>query len=178
MRTFFGLPLTTVCAREIADWRDRQLALDARPVPPANFHITLAFIGELRGDALERLCLAVDQWQGDHLPAGDTLTLDRVGYWQKTGIYWLGPSAWPDSLSRLASKLRGLASASGARRDRNRFQPHITLFRHCRTPPPAPASRSAIELTYDHFTLFESRQGRKGVSYHPLQDWELLPPVG
>ena len=47
MRVFFGLELDASTTLAIADWRDRQLACAGRPVPPANFHITLAFIGEL-----------------------------------------------------------------------------------------------------------------------------------
>jgi 2'-5' RNA ligase len=176
MRTFFALELPAGLVLQLADWRDRQLGGCGRPVPPANFHITLAFVGKLSGGALERLQLAVDSWLAGEPARGDTLLLDRVGYWPRPGIYWLGPGDWPDSLAGLAAKLRRLGSAAGAPRDRSSFAPHVTLFRNCEGAPAAPAQLPAFSFSYSHFTLFESRQGRSGVSYHPLRQWELAAP--
>jgi len=174
MRTFLALELPGETAMQIADWRDRQFGPVGRAVPPANFHITLAFIGELSEGRLERLCLATDEWLAGVGLAGGKLLLNCTGYWPKPGIYWLGPDEWPEALSQLAGKLRQLATKAGARRDRSSFRPHVTLFRNCSTAPPVTAP--AISLPYSHFTLFESRQGKAWVSYHPLQNWELSPP--
>lgn len=173
MRVFFGLALDGATALQVATWRERQLACVGTAVPPANFHITLAFIGALDEPAIERLCLSVDNWLAQTALSGATLQLDTTGYWPKPGIFWLGPADWPEQLTRLAQKLNSLGSAAGARRDRNPFQPHITLYRHCDIPPPAPASPPSIALRYAAFALFESRQGKRGVSYHILQDWTL-----
>jgi 2'-5' RNA ligase len=173
MRVFFGLELEPTTSLQIADWRDRQLACAGTPVPPANFHITLAFIGALDDHSIERLCLSVDDWLTQKATRGAALQLACTGYWHKPGIYWLGPSNWPEQLTRLAQKLNNLGSAAGAKRDRNRFQPHITLFRQCSAPPPAPMQVPTINMNYTHFVLFESRQGKRGVSYHVLQDWEF-----
>ncbi|MCB1848123.1 MAG: RNA 2',3'-cyclic phosphodiesterase [Halieaceae bacterium] len=178
MRTFFALELPAGLILQLADWRDRQLAGCGRAVPPANFHITLAFTGSLSSGALERLQLAVDSWLAGDPPRGDELLLDRIGYWSRPGIYWLGPGTWPDSLARLAGKLRQLGSAAGAPRDRNPFAPHVTLFRNCEGAPPAPARLPVFSFHYSHFTLFESRQGKSGVTYHPLRQWELAPAGG
>jgi len=173
MRVFFGLELEAGTKLQIAAWRDRQWSCAASPVPPANFHITLAFAGPLGDSAIERLCRAVDAWPGKARVRGATLTLDRTGFWHKPGICWLGPGVWPDDLGSLAQKLGSLASAAGAKRDRNPFLPHITLFRQCVAAPPPPIAMPAIALSYQRFALFESRQGRQGVSYHVLQDWSL-----
>jgi 2'-5' RNA ligase len=177
MRTFFGLELPADVAVQIADWRDRQFGhASGRPIPPANFHITLAFIGELAPGPLERLCERVDIETERNLIQGGQVELDITGYWSKPGVYWLGANAWPAPLSSLAQKLRHLATGAGARRDRNPFLPHVTLFRNCVAAPTAPAQPPAFRASYLHFTLFESRQGKTGVSYHPLQQWELPPP--
>jgi RNA 2',3'-cyclic 3'-phosphodiesterase len=173
MRVFFGIELDATTALQVADWRDRQVACTGQMVPPANFHITLAFIGPLSEPAIERLCLAVAEWLPRSAVTGATLHLDRTGYWHKPGIYWLGPTTWPEHLTRLAQKLNHLASAVGAKRDRNPFQPHITLYRRCTAAPPATHLPPSIDMTYRHCALFESRQGKQGVSYHVLQDWEL-----
>ena len=176
MRVFFGLELDAKSALQIADWRDRQFNLAGRPVPPANFHVTLAFVGEISESALERLCLSVDKWLEQDSVRGGRFELEYTGYWHKPGIYWLGPAACPEQLSRLAGKLAGLATKAGGKRDRSNFQPHITLFRRCNAAPPAPAVIPRITLAYKHFALFESRQGKRGVSYHPLQYWHLGAP--
>jgi 2'-5' RNA ligase len=145
----------------------------ARPVAMANFHITLAFVGEIGEQALERLCLAVDGWPLPQRPEAGRLRLDSVGFWPRPGIYWLGPGSCPAALQELASKLRGTASRAGARRERKPFQPHVTLYRNCQTPPPHPPRLPTIDVAFGDFTLFESRQGRNGVSYHPMASWQL-----
>ena len=65
---------------------------------------------------------------------------------------------------------------AGGKKDRNRFQPHISLYRGCKQAPAAPAVAPDFSLSYDHLTLFESRQGRRGVSYHPVAEWPLRTP--
>ena len=177
MRVFFALEPDTATAIRVATWRDRQLSGTGTPVPLANFHITLTFVGAVNDQALERLCLSVDEWTSRAALTGATLTFDHTGFWPKPGIYWLGAQNWPEQLTRLAQKLANLAGAVGAKRDRKPFQPHITLYRNCLEAPPAPARPPLIKLDYRHFSLFESRAGKSGVSYHPLQDWELLRPA-
>ena len=178
MRLFFGLELTPTTSLQIADWRDRQLVCTGAQVPAANFHITLAFLGTINDQDIESLCLSVDEWLAHNALRGAALELDCTGYWQKQGIYWLGPEKWPEELSQLAQKLATLGSAAGAKRDRNRFQPHITLFRQCSAAPPAPLQAPSIDMRYSGFALFESRQGKRGVSYHVLQDWTLRDVSG
>ena len=155
----------------LAAWRDRSIQCDGRPVPIANFHMTLAFLGDLQPARLDPLLDAADRQLEAQMSSDRSMTIDQVGYWPKPGIYWAGPSAWPDAVSQLADALRGLVVQFGARRERTAFQPHITLFRRCQTPPAAPSVAPAIELAAGSVALFESRQGREGVSYQPLAEW-------
>lgn len=157
----------------IDSWRQRQFSSEARPVPAANFHVTLAFAGEFSEPQVERLCLDVDAWLERKPQGPGVLQLDQTGYWSNPGIYWLGASVPPDALVTLADKLRSLVSRAGARRERKTFVPHITLFRRCLYPPPAPAKPPDFSLRYRQFGLYQSRQGKSGVSYHLLQDWAL-----
>ncbi|MEQ9465745.1 MAG: hypothetical protein RJQ10_18940, partial [Haliea sp.] len=69
--------------------------------------------------------------------------------------------------------LQHLGGQVGARLEKKPFAPHVTLYRGCTEPPPAPAAPPAIALAYDHFTLFESHKGRQGVSYHAVEHWPL-----
>ena len=173
MRLFFGLDLDADAALEISSWCDQQLICDGNPVSSANFHLTLAFLGNLDNSTLERLCQSVDQWLADGPDYADTLTLDCTGYWQNTGIHWLGPTSWPTSLDTMARKLRSLGTGVGAKLDRKKFRPHVTLHRRCIVVPAPPAVAPKIEFAYAHLCLFESIQGRNGVSYRILEDWPL-----
>ncbi len=174
MRLFFALELDSRCAVAITDWRDRQLPGFGRPVPVANLHITLAFLGEIGHQRLERLCDGVDDYLHRSPGEAGALELDQVGYWPKPHILWLGPSRWPDSLDRLAAGLARVGTVEGGRRKRGSFQPHVTLCRGCEAAPAAPASPPRFRLQYRDFALMESRQGRAGVSYEPVAHWRLL----
>jgi len=173
MRVFFGLELSSNTILEIANWRDRELQCGGRPVPPENFHITLAFVGEVRAKNLESLLADTDQQLANGSPGNCALQLDQVGYWHKPGIFWLGSTTPPAAIKTLAKKLRSLASAHGGRLEKKTFQPHVTLYRRCETPPPAPPTIPHLTLSWEHFTLFESVQGRQGVHYRALEHWTL-----
>ncbi|QIB66478.1 RNA 2',3'-cyclic phosphodiesterase [Kineobactrum salinum] len=173
MCVFFGLELDSDTKRAVADWRDRYGLAHGQPVPADNFHLTLAFVGEVDHRHLETLTQAVDQWASGYTVGAGRLVLDQAGYWQKQRIYWLGPEQPQLELARLAVKLQNLAGPAGARRQRKLFVPHVTLFRSCAEPPPAPVVAPRIDVHYQHFTLFETLQGRQGVSYRALQHWPL-----
>jgi 2'-5' RNA ligase len=175
VRLFFALQPDQQTAMRIASWRDRQFSQPGRPVPPANLHVTLAFIGEVQPRSLEALCSDVDQWCEKAMPGGGSFQLDQTGYWHRPGIYWLGPSHWPDSLQDLAEGLRTIAVRSGGKRERKRFQPHVTLFRGCEIAPPAPSALPRLPFEYSDFCLYESIQGRRGVTYQALAHWALSP---
>lgn len=174
MRLFFGIGLPGDTALKVADWRDRQFPPLGRPVPVGNFHITLAFIGELPQRSLEGLCEDVERRLEQHPLRGGQMRLDQTGYWPRPGICWLGPSTCPTELKALATLLKNTAVAAGGRRERRRYQPHITLFRSCESPPPAPTVPADFRLAWDSFALYESRQGRQGVHYQAVAEWRLL----
>ena len=173
MRLFFALEIPGELALQIADWRQRQLPAAGREVPPANFHITLAFLGNVEEQRLEQLCAQTDQLLQRQGHAPGQLHLNQVGYWPRPGIYWLGPSDWPMQLDQLASALAKRGNTIGARHKRSNYRPHLTLFRGCQDAPPAPTLPADFQFEYKAFVLMESRQGRQGVSYNPVAEWLL-----
>jgi 2'-5' RNA ligase len=177
MRLFFGLGLDQQAALALDSWRSRQLLCDGRPVPAANFHLTLAFIGELAPAKLDSLSAAADELVASVEQGPGSILIDQLGYWPRPGILWAGPSRWPQELARLAGALQQLAQRYGARRDKRAFQPHVTLFRNCQSPPTAPPAPPAVRVDCDCLSLYESRQQRSGVSYQSLIDWPLAPPA-
>ena len=76
-------------------------------------------------------------------------------------------------LLTLAAVLQQSAMTVGARRERRPYRPHLTLFRRCDTPPPAPTEPPAFELSWTGFNLYESLQGRQGVHYRAIAGWSL-----
>ena len=170
MRLFFGLAAPPEAAVAIADWRDRRFPASGRPVSTANLHITLAFLGEVSERRLERLCSAVDALAPDGPLA---LELNQVGYWPRTAICWLGPRQWPVAMDKLAARLGAIGAAQGGMRTRRRYTPHITLYRGCESPPPAPLEEPAFSLAFDHFHLYASHREANGVAYRELESWDL-----
>lgn len=175
MRLFFALVPPAELAAEIASWRLRYLSADGREVPVANLHITLAFLGEISPHRLEQLCCNTDELLAKEDPRLQALTLDETGYWPKPGILWLGPSRWPDSLTRLAGQLQTRGAAAGGRGKAGAYRPHITLFRGCERPPPAALARPDLCFPCADLALLESRNGRRGVQYRDVANWQLGP---
>ena len=178
MRIFFALDLTPEAKLKIANWRDRSfrdLAVGgtARSVPGGYFHVTLAFVGEVAESKLESLCNSVEQSVGCKSIELGEISFNELGYWSRQGILWLGSKNGPVQLQRLADRLKELSARAGGRRRRKVFRPHITLFRRCTLPPPPSLEPPDFTLQFREFTLFESRQGKRGVSYHALQHWPL-----
>jgi 2'-5' RNA ligase len=57
------------------------------------------------------------------------LTLDRMGYWHRSGIRWLGPRKTPRALSIAVQRLSNQLRALGYRADGRGFKAHVTLAR-------------------------------------------------
>ncbi|MBA2592369.1 MAG: RNA 2',3'-cyclic phosphodiesterase [Gammaproteobacteria bacterium] len=140
-----------------------------RPVPRANWHITLAFLGSLDGETrrcVEHMAAAV------RVPAFD-LGLDRVGFWPRPGgILWLGSSGPPEALGRLVAHLCDGISICGVERDRRHFHAHLTLMRRVeravRVDLPTPLCWPVAD-----FVLCESVTDPGGARYRVLARWAL-----
>ena len=61
-----------------------------------------------------------------------TLTLDRVGYWPRSGILWLGSRKTPRSFNIAVQRLSTELRALGFRADERGFKAHVTLARDVR----------------------------------------------
>lgn len=172
MRVFFALPIPETTILEIAAWRDKMLLPQTNWIPLANFHITLAFLGQVSPTDLERLCANCSELVARRIFKAGELTINQTGYWSKPGILWLGPSEWPDTLSALNIALSQLGRQFRCRTDKKLYQPHITLARQALAPA-KPLVEPNISLHFDSFSLYESRNGASGVHYHLLDEWPL-----
>lgn len=109
----------------------RQLQLEGRPIPAAKLHITLAFLGQQPVSVLPALQTILTRLQGPEM----TLTLDRIGYFKRPRIAWVGMQQVPDALAALQQDLESLlAQQAIAYTPSTTFKPHVTLVRDAAAP--------------------------------------------
>jgi RNA 2',3'-cyclic 3'-phosphodiesterase len=137
MRLFVGLAppaavlddLDAVCAplrpaREDLRWTSREL-----------WHITLAFLGEVSEESLDRLVPRLERAARRHLVFG--LSLAGAGAFPsqtRANVLWSGLSGDRKALGELAMSVSAGARRAGAPPpDGRRYRPHVTLAR-CRVP--------------------------------------------
>lgn len=141
---------------------------DGRPVPPENFHVTLAFLGQQPGDLLDDItAVARDILVGD---LKLELELDKLGYWPKPRVVWLGSSGKSRSLDSLAASLWAGLEGLGVAPDKRALYPHITLCRKARRPPPLNLSRTLVWRA-DNFVLVQSVTAERGAQYTVLEQF-------
>lgn len=141
---------------------------DGRPVPPENFHVTLAFLGQQPGDLLDDItAVARDILVGD---LKLELELDKLGYWPKPRVVWLGSSGKSRSLDSLAASLWAGLERLGVAPDKRALYPHITLCRKARRPPPLNLSRTLVWRA-DNFVLVQSVTAERGAQYTVLEQF-------
>jgi len=153
--------------------RERDLAAAAcrgRPVAPDNLHITLVFLGA--SDGPQRAC--AERAAGEVKAPAFRLMLERVGYWSRPRVVWLGSDGVPASLSALVGALQQGLAGCGYTLEERPFRPHITLLRKV---PPRPRFKprldEPVEWPVTHFHLVESVTRSTGAEYRLVATWPL-----
>lgn len=139
-------------------------ASGGRPVAPANYHVTLAFLGSVPNEALPAIVAAVE---GLAAPAV-TLRLDTLGAFPAAGVLWLGAATGPPELAALAAGIRDLMTGLGLRPDEKPFQPHVTIARHVPRRPrlaALPALADPVAWPVRDFALVDSVTDPAGARY-------------
>ncbi|WDM61181.1 RNA 2',3'-cyclic phosphodiesterase [Pseudomonas sp. NEEL19] len=168
-RLFFALPVSDVQRRALAQFRRGLNLRSGKPVPAANFHVTLLFLGDVDAALVPAICATVDQLA---LPGRvPRLTLDRLQVWQRSSALVLEAQQVPAALMRLVYGLQQALLPFAGQADKRDYRPHLTLARDYRGDLPEAGSASAFFIGAPHFTLYESRKG----AYWPLAQWPLAP---
>lgn len=166
-RLFFAVDCTPTQRRAIAQWRS-ELGMDnGRPVPSANFHLTLMFLGTAGTAQLPAILAAAAAVKVPGEPL--TVALDRLEVWRPAKALVLAPSETPVALRQLVYALQQALLPLGFAEAPREYRPHLTLFRDFHGPVPEALEAPQFNLKVRHFTLFESRRGR----YWPLAHWPL-----
>lgn len=165
MRLFFALWPDPNVTRQLTQMA-RRLNLDSRsrPVDPKNYHVTLAFVGEVP-DAR----LAVLQQIGRSLRvARFAFKCDSIEFWQGSQVVVAVVRATPPGLLDLWAKLNDAIGLS-----RERLRAHVTLARKV-TQAPVPQAMSPVEWQATDFSLIRSDTGGVESAYTVLDTWSLL----
>lgn len=143
-----------------------------RRVPPADWHVTLCFLGAVPDSLLTALQASAGRL---HAPPF-ALRFERVRYWRQARVLALLGDCPPEAAA-LAAALRALARELGLAPDDKPLQPHITLVRGLRGSAWQGQRESALELLLPatRFELAESVEHAvaPAARYRSLAAWPL-----
>jgi RNA 2',3'-cyclic 3'-phosphodiesterase len=169
LRLFFALwPDEPTLAASEALGREAALSSGGRAMPPQNIHVTLAFLGSQPAARVEHIANVAGGIDGETFD----LVLDRIGFWRKSGIAWLGSGIVPASLTALHRGLATGLSTLDIRLEDRAFHPHVTLARNATTPVSS-VVRPPIVWRVEAFALVASEVGTTGSVYRRLEQWPL-----
>jgi 2'-5' RNA ligase len=146
--------------------------LHGRRIPPQNYHLTLAFVGEVAAAQFAVL----QQIGRDQRLSGCTLTLDAFEYWREARVVVACARQTPPELLELWAQLRGALAHSPAAFRLEPARPlraHVTLARKVAQAPVLPAM-SPFEWTAREFSLVRSDTSGVRSVYTVVDTWPLL----
>lgn len=127
-RLFVAVPLDAPTRQAVERHLARLGPLPGRLVPPANWHVTLRFLGDVDASHEAALVRALDDaaW-----PPAFAMSFGHLGAFPtaaRARVLWLGVDEGTAALARLAALADGAAEAAGLGSD-GRFAAHLTLSR-------------------------------------------------
>lgn len=140
-----------------------------KPIPPENWHITLAFLGNV--DQSRKQCMekAATQIQGSHF----TLILDEFGYWSPKHLLWLGARQTPTALVKLVKQLNQQLSVCDYVPETQPFKARLTLETQASLHELPPLISQPIVWTVDSFCLVRSIKHVEDTHHEIIKRWPL-----
>lgn len=171
MRYFIGIDIPAKTKLAIQEWRDNSWAQhrDLGSVPAANFHITLAFLGQISEQQLDKLHQQLSML---NIPTFE-ISIEQFNVWQKPPMAWIGCSVLTDRLIELQRIVIKSARIAGISMQEREYVPHITLARKCKGLVSSPLLEPNFSFEVEHFCLFESVSTPTGVTYPIREQWPL-----
>jgi len=165
MRCFIGIPVPPALSATLTA---NPVPPTARPVPAANLHLTLAFLGERSRSQLEPLLPALKNALA-RLPAF-TVTLSTLDVFPEPGArIWAAHARREPALLDLHRQIWDLLGQAGIDAEPRQFLPHVTLARAAAPLQAEPAPGPWV-LPVNSVMLYESPPDGY---YRVLQDWRL-----
>lgn len=167
-RLFFALWPGGVQREQLEGYRPLLRGCGGRPIRSENLHLTLAFLGNV--DEATRKCL---EQAADAIALPPfTLKLDRLGFWRRPQVIWLGQEPTPEPLLALSGELKRAMLACGLEPDPRPFRTHLTLQRRAHRPP-RQREVPPLEWLVERFVLVASETRPEGVVYEVVREWRL-----
>jgi len=186
-RLFVGVRVSVPCANALAACaetlarRTKDARLDVKWVAPANYHVTLKFLGWTREDAIGALRDGLDAALAGVAPFRfRTARLGAFPSLDKASVLWAGVEHGA-ALAELAGRVETACAALGFVAEKRAFHAHVTLGRLREIRPirevVLPLSEQMFSDTrVDGVTLFESETKSSGSVYREFHRISFKQP--
>ena len=145
-----------------------------RPVPAANLHVTLAFLGSVPRRRVEELrAIAQRAAQAFSQDAPLVLRFSALAHWARQQILCALGAEEPPLAQALAGALKDAAAAAGFAPDLKPFHAHVTVARKVAHAPPRRVLRP-LPWRCDSFALIDSRTEAGGPVYSVIESYLLV----
>lgn len=169
MRAFIGCPLSESERRAIGAWLAAHLPPGWRPVPLANLHMTLQFLGD---QPEELLALLSHRLRTTKLPTACRSRGGLVRPFPAGAAPLLALElAATDALVALHTAIAAMSASLGLPCDSHPFRPHITL---ARGRGDAPDARCDLELDFRELCLYDSIHDSDGTRHYAARECVTL----
>ncbi len=169
-RAFFALPPDAPLQHALAAIAaDVAITTGGRATRADSIHLTLAFVGDVGAAQLDALTAIGDALQGSAF----TLTLERLGVFERANVAWIAPQTTPPALAALHRALSVALAQGGFSVERRAFAPHVTLARHCSTGAAVGPRDVALVWPVSALALWASATVGAG-RYDEIARWPLI----
>ncbi len=166
MRLFFALWPDVKTKQQLAGAAAKLAPANPSPLVSAdNYHVTLAFVGEVPSSRLPGLLEIGAMQQAPRC----TIILDATEYWPNSRIVVAAAQNTPPGLLELWEQLHEVLALES----RVRMRAHVTLERKVAQAPVLPAMSPIVWRT-SRFGLFRSELSGVESAYTVIDTWPLL----
>lgn len=145
------------------------LEAPARLVPRSNYHVTLAFVGEVAAESVPILRDIGARQQA----AAFSMRFDRCEYWPKPEVVVAAARGVPAALEQLWLRLHRDLKEHGWAANAKRLRPHVTLAKKV-VSAPALTTLTALDWDAREFCLMRSDASGQTPAYTVVDTWQLL----
>ena len=174
-RVFAAVPLPSVIRMALSDTIE-PLDIPGKLVPPANWHLTLRFLGSVDRPTFEIFVRSLSRIE---TTGSFRIRMDGFGGFprpESAAVVWAGlTTASAMSLDALNEIAEDAAQAAGLEPEDRPFRPHLTLSR---VRPPESIGHlqdEGLDLTWiaDSVVVYRSHLGQGPARYEPLMTFKL-----
>ena len=154
------------------------LPRSGREVKSENLHLTLLFLGNLTQEQQHKM---INEAKRITFPEFE-LSLNKIGYFKKSQIVWLGTDTIPETLLNLNQQLLMAAKQSELAISQQTYIPHVTLAKKSRTIDKTKIIDNtetidktvplAVDWKVTGFVLFKSIDTPQGVKYQVVESFK------